>query len=146
LANAQTFKLTGRITDAKREPVAFANVQVKELQSGTTTKQDGTYTLLLEEGKYDIIYSIVGYKSQVVTLSITKDYLQNVILEEDKALLENVTIKTKYKDRAVELIKNVIRRKDRLVAAACHGPVRYILKLFNKVLHQTKNQKLRKVL
>ncbi|HLL42446.1 MAG TPA: carboxypeptidase-like regulatory domain-containing protein, partial [Segetibacter sp.] len=144
MANAQTFKLTGRITDANREPVAFANVQVKELQSGTTTKQDGTYTLLLEEGKYDIIYSIVGYKSQVVTLSITKDYLQNIILEEDKALLENVTIKTKYKDRAVELIKNVIRRKDRLVAAALPWTCKVYIKAFQQGSSPDKKSKAKK--
>ncbi len=118
LAQAQTFKLTGRITDASREPVAFVSVQVKERQNGTTTKENGTYALTLEEGKYDIIYSIVGYKQQVVTLAITKDYVQNIILEEDKALLENVTIKSKYKDGAADIIRNVIRRKDSLVAAA----------------------------
>ncbi|MEJ7681888.1 MAG: carboxypeptidase-like regulatory domain-containing protein [Segetibacter sp.] len=110
LAQAQTFKLTGRITNASREPVAFVSVQVKEWQSGTTTKEDGTYTLTLEEGKYDIIYSIVGYKPQVVTLAITKDYVQNIILEEDKALLQNVTIKAKYKDGAADIIRNVISR------------------------------------
>lgn len=131
-ALAQTFKLTGRITDANREPVAFVNVQVKELQSGTTTKQDGSYILMLEEGKYDIIYSIVGYKSQKVTLSITRDYLQNIILEENKAFLENVTIKTKYKDRAAEIIRNVIRQKESLVAA----PGQWSCKVYIKALQK----------
>jgi hypothetical protein len=115
--HAQTFTLTGRITNAAREPIAFVSVQAKEMHSGTTTKEDGTYTLRLEEGKYDIIYTIVGYKKQILTLVVTKDYIQDVILEEDKALLENVTIKSKYKDGATELIRNVIRRKDSLVAS-----------------------------
>jgi hypothetical protein len=144
LAHAQTFKLTGRITDANRQPVAFVNVQVKELQNGTTTKHDGTYALVLEEGKYDIIYSIVGYKSQVVTLSITKDYSQDIILEEDKALLENVTIKTKYKDRALELIRNVIRRKDRLVAAAVPWTCKVYIKAFQQGSSPNKKSKSKK--
>ncbi|GEO08157.1 DUF5686 and carboxypeptidase regulatory-like domain-containing protein [Segetibacter aerophilus] len=115
--HAQQFKLTGTITNAAREPLAFVSVQVKELQSGTTTKEDGSYILLLEEGKYDIVYSIVGYKRQVLTVTITKNYTQNIILEEDKAQLEDVTIKTKYKDPATEVIKNIIRRKDSITAA-----------------------------
>ncbi|MBA2761255.1 MAG: carboxypeptidase-like regulatory domain-containing protein, partial [Segetibacter sp.] len=118
LANGQPFKVTGRITNALREPVAFVSVQVKELQSGTVSKEDGTYTLALEEGKYDIVFSIVGYKTQVVTLAITKDYVQNIILEEDRALLQNVTIKARYKDGAADIIRNVIRHKDSLLVAA----------------------------
>ncbi len=118
MAQAQTFKLTGRITNAAREPVAFVSVQVKELQSGTVTKENGIYTLSLEAGKYDIVYSIVGYKSQVVTLVITKDYVQDIILEEDLALLQKVTMKSKYKDGAVDIIRKVIRHKDSLMASA----------------------------
>lgn len=116
VVQSQPFKVTGRITNGAREPLAYASVQVKELQSGTTTKEDGSYTLLLEEGKYDIVYSIVGYKRQVLTVTITKNYVQDIILEEDKAQLEDVTIKVKYKDAATEVIKNVIRRKDSLMS------------------------------
>lgn len=117
LAKAQTFKVTGRVTNAAREPVAFVSVQVKERHSGTVTKEDGTYTLTVEEGKYDLIYSIIGYKPQVVPLVVTKNYIQNIILEEENAILQNVTIKTKYKDGAADLIRNVIRRKDSLAAS-----------------------------
>lgn len=113
----QTFKVTGRITNPAHEPVAFVSVQVKELQSGTVTKENGTYTLFLEEGKYDIIYSIVGYKTQLVTLVVSKDYVQDIVLEEDLAELQNITIKTKYKDGAVDIIRNVIRQKDNLQAS-----------------------------
>ena len=114
-AQSHPFTLSGKITNALREPVAFVSVQVKELQSGTTTKEDGTYTLQLEEGKYDLVYSMVGYKTQVVTLVITKDYAQDIILTEDKALMQDVTIRSKYKDGATDIIKGVIRHKDSLM-------------------------------
>lgn len=117
-AQAQSFKLTGKITNALREPVALVSIQIKELQSGTLTKEDGTYTIILEEGKYDVIYSIVGYKTQVITLLVTKDYRQNIILEQDTSLLQSVIIKGKYKDGAADIIRNVIRHKDSLQAAA----------------------------
>ncbi|HVG42954.1 MAG TPA: hypothetical protein VM888_15185, partial [Chitinophagaceae bacterium] len=39
---AQGFKVHGKITTSKMEPLAFVSVQVKELRSGTATKEDGT--------------------------------------------------------------------------------------------------------
>ena len=114
VAHPQTFKVTGKITNAMREPVAFVSVQVKGFQSGTVTKENGTYMLSLEEGKYDIIYSIVGYKPQVITLVLSKDYVQDIILEEEAMSLQEVTIKTRYKDGAADMIRHVIRHKDSL--------------------------------
>ena len=40
--------------------------------------------------------------------------MQNIIFEEDLAM-QNVTIKSKYKDAATDIIRNVIRNKDSLV-------------------------------
>src|ERR1041385_5851295 len=95
LCEAQMFKLTGRVTNAARVPVALASVEVKDLRIGTLTKDDGTYSLQLEEGKYDIFFSIVGYKTQVVTLVITRNYVQNIILEPDMSTLEGFTLKSR---------------------------------------------------
>lgn len=117
LAQSQTFKLTGTITNAARETVSLVSVQVKDWHTGTLSKDNGTYSLNLEEGKYDIIFSIVGYKSQVITLVIKKNYVQDIILETDLSSLENITIKGKYKDNAAEYIRNVIRHKDSVKAA-----------------------------
>jgi hypothetical protein len=117
LALAQTFKLTGTIRNALREPLPFVSVQVKGWQSGTLSDDVGKYTLNLEEGKYDIVYSIIGYKSQVVTIVIKRNYVQDILLEADQLALENVTVKARFKDNAVEIIKNVIRHKDSLQQA-----------------------------
>ena len=114
---AQTFKLTGIVTNAAREPVPFVSVQVKDWQSGTVTKENGKYSLDVEEGNYDIIYSIVGYKTQVVNLVIKKNYVQDIILEMDRSSLADVVVKAKYKDGAIDIIKNVIRHKDSLQEA-----------------------------
>ncbi len=144
LVNGQPFKVTGRITNALREPVAFVSVQVKELQSGTVSKEDGTYTLALEEGKYDIVFSIVGYKTQVVTVAITKDYMQNILLEEDHALLQNITVKTRYKDGAADIIRNVIRHKDSLVAAAGSWSCKVYIKAVQQDSSVSQKSKLKK--
>ena len=81
VATAQSIKVYGKITNAKGEPLAFASVQVKEYKQGNVTKEDGSYQLELEEGKYDLVVSMVGYKVQMLTVIIRKtDYQQDIIM------------------------------------------------------------------
>ncbi len=119
-ATAQSVKLYGKITNAKMEPLAFVSVQVKEYKQGTVTKEDGSYELELDEGKYDLVVTMVGYKAQVLSIIIRKVNLrQDIILEaSDATNLSEVTIKGKFKDKAEEYIRNVIRNKDAIEAAA----------------------------
>jgi Family of unknown function (DUF5686)/CarboxypepD_reg-like domain len=119
-AIAQSVKVQGKITNAKMEPLAFASVQVKEYRQGTVTKEDGNYELELEEGKYDLVISMVGYKVQVITIIVGKiNYQKDIIMEAaDAASLSEVTIRGKAKDKAEEYIRNVIRNKDATEAAA----------------------------
>ncbi len=86
------------------------------------SKEDGTYELRLEAGKYDLVVSMVGYKSQVITIVIQKaDYLQNIIMEPDGSKgLSEVVVKGKVRDRSEEIIRNVIHKKDSIQGAA--GP------------------------
>jgi len=119
LLHAQYFTVSGKITDNKLEPLALVTIQVKDMQTGVVTKEDGTYELKLEEGKYDLIITMLGYKTQIITLTVTKDYTQNIILEnEEMKNLSEVIVRGKSKDRSEEIIRNVIRNKENIMAAA----------------------------
>ena len=103
----------------KLEPLAYVSIQVKELQSGTVTTANGTYELELEEGKYDLVVSMIGYKTQTISLVVDKDYLQNIILaDEETKPLSEVVVKGKAKDRAEEIVRNVIRSKEKILEAS----------------------------
>jgi hypothetical protein len=129
----QYHKLSGKITNAKQEPLAFASVQVKEIKSGTITKEDGSYILELEEGKYDLIISLIGYKTQVITVIVRKtDMQRNIIMESAEASLSEVIIKGKNRDRAEEYIRNVIKNKDAIENAAGN----YSCKVYIKALQE----------
>ncbi|MEQ1675698.1 MAG: DUF5686 and carboxypeptidase regulatory-like domain-containing protein [Chitinophagaceae bacterium] len=119
-ATAQSVKIYGKVTNAKMEPLAFASVQVKEYKEGSVTKEDGSYELELEEGKYDLVFSMVGYKVQVITIIVgKKGYSKDIIMEAaDATNLSEVIIKGKNKDKAEEYIRNVVRGKDAIEAAA----------------------------
>jgi len=118
-AFSQYHKLYGKITNGKHEPLAFVSIQVKEMRSGTVTKEDGTYVLEMEEGKYDLVITLIGYKPQIITVIIRNDDQQkNIIMESAESDLSEVIVKGKNRDRAEEYIRNVIRNKDNIENAA----------------------------
>jgi hypothetical protein len=132
--NAQSFKVYGKVTNNKLEPLAFANIQLKEQQSGIMTKEDGSYEMNLEVGQYTMVISIIGYKTQVVNLLVNKDYEQNIILDEDTvtSTMEDVVIRFRVKDRSEEIMRNVIRNKDNITSAS---PA-YSAKVYIKAIQQ----------
>lgn len=116
-ATAQTFRVHGRVTNNKLEPLAFASIQLKEQQTGTTTKEDGSFELNLEVGQYNLVVSMIGYKTQVINIILNKDYTQNIILDENNAM-DEIVIRSKVRDRSEEIIRNVIRAKDEITKAS----------------------------
>lgn len=140
-SSAQFFKVHGKITNNKLEPLALVSVQVKELQTGTVTREDGTYELKLEEGKYDLVISMMGFKSQLVTIVVDRELVHNFIMEADEAKnLAEVTVRGKLRDRSEEYIRNVIRHKDELLAAA--GP--YSCTVYIKAVQEDSSVKKKK--
>jgi Family of unknown function (DUF5686)/CarboxypepD_reg-like domain len=117
--SGQSYRLTGKITNNKLEPLAFVSVNIKELQQGAITKEDGTYELKLDEGKYDIVITMIGFKPQVLTITLSgQNAVLNTILEPDETkTLGEVFVRGKNKDRAEEYIRNVIRNKEAILSA-----------------------------
>jgi hypothetical protein len=117
-SHAQSFRLYGKVTNSKMEPLAFVTIQLKEQGLGTTSKEDGSYALNLEVGQYNLVVSMIGYKTQIINIVVNKDYFLNIVLEEEEKSMDEFVVKVKLKDRAEEIIKNVIRNKDEIMAAS----------------------------
>ncbi|MES2891844.1 MAG: DUF5686 and carboxypeptidase regulatory-like domain-containing protein [Bacteroidota bacterium] len=116
-AMAQEFNFSGKITNSRLEPLAYATINLKETQTGTVTDNNGNFKLQVEAGKYDVVVGMVGYKSQLLTIVVTKAYNLNLILEEEKVrMLGEVQVVGKRKDNAEEIVKNVIRNKEKVLA------------------------------
>lgn len=127
---AQNFILYGKVTNTRLEPLSLVSLQIKNSSGGTVTKTDGTYALRVSTGASELVITMVGYKTQVLPIAIKGDYEQNIILEEEAQSLGEVVIKAKLKDRAEEVIRNLIRNKDNILAA----PGAYSCKLYIKAI------------
>jgi hypothetical protein len=117
-SHAQTFTVFGKVANSKMEPLAFASIQLKELGIGTTTKEDGSFAMNVEVGQYNLVVSMIGYKTQIINIVVNKDYPLNIILEDEQRNMDEVVVRVKLRDRAEEIIKNVIRNKDAIMNAS----------------------------
>lgn len=104
--------LQGKLVDEKGEPLPFASVYFKGSTIGTSTNLQGDFELPNNE-KYDIlVFSAVGYSK------VEED--KNTFLGEGKTLtipsqavtLKAFEVKKRKRDRAYEIMKNAISRRD----------------------------------
>lgn len=124
--------LHGKIINSKQEPLAFASIEIKEIKLGTVTKEDGTWSLDIEEGKYDLVITLVGYKPQVITVVVNKQGTEQNVIMELAASSDLSEVIVRGRDRAEEYIRNVIRNKDAVENAA--GP--YSCQVYIKALQE----------
>jgi TonB-linked SusC/RagA family outer membrane protein len=100
---AQQRTVTGKITspeDASGLP--GVNVLVQGTTTGTTTDLDGNYSLTVPADATTLVYSFVGYKSQVVVIGNRS--VIDVSLEEDIAALEEVVVTALGIERSKEAL------------------------------------------
>lgn len=122
-AQSQGFRVNGRVLAENGDSIGFASIRVKELRTGVTSQADGGYQIVLNKGTYHLQVSIVGFKSREVIIDVQGDLMQNIILEQESKYLSEVIVSAKLRDRAEDIMRQVIRRKDSIQSAA--GPHAY---------------------
>lgn len=86
LGLAQSVHVNGKVLDGafEKQPLAFANVKVKDLDISVETDIDGSYELSLLKGSYTLIVDFIGYESieiEGVVVSDSNVNLAPVLLE-----------------------------------------------------------------
>ncbi len=83
--------LSGRVTNAKKEPLEGVSVTVKGSRTGTTTDTDGRFQLSVPSAKnVELVFSFVGYHAQ--TIKVAGQTVFDVVLEQSIAGLEDVVV------------------------------------------------------
>jgi hypothetical protein len=115
-AQAQVVRVYGKITNNKFEALPNASIHLKTSSVGTLSKEDGSYELFISKGTYEIVVSMLGYKTRSLPMVVNEETLQNIILEDDeeKSTLSEVVIKVKLKDRADEIMEKLVENKSKI--------------------------------
>ncbi len=87
LAQGKTFN--GIILDSgKKEPIPSANVQIKDSTLGTSSDDDGKFSIDLENmSEFQLLISVIGYEDTTITISdvkpdsLTEFYLNPTVIE-----------------------------------------------------------------
>ena len=87
-------KISGSVKDNKGKPVTGASISLKDSYDGATSDSTGRFFFVTEEkGKFAILITAVGYKSNEQNIDITgADIVLNISLKEEVSELKAVLI------------------------------------------------------
>lgn len=87
---AQSLTVTGKVTDARQEPVIGASVLVEGTTNGTITDFDGNFKLNKVPSKAHLMISYIGYKSEKV--AVNGKTIVNIVLHENSETLDEIVV------------------------------------------------------
>ncbi len=106
ISSAQTFSISGLVTDSLNNPLPRANVIIIGSDIGTSTNLDGEYIIEnLSPGDYNLQFSVIGYESQKIKIKlIDRSISVDIVLNEKPVESEQVVVTAgKYEQKISEL-------------------------------------------
>lgn len=86
---AQSRQVSGKVTDEKGNPVPGASISIKEMKIGTTTKEDGTFSISVPDNAKTLVVSGVGFGERKMQIG---NGIISVVLEKDDKKLDEVVV------------------------------------------------------
>ncbi|MBX7047150.1 MAG: DUF5686 and carboxypeptidase regulatory-like domain-containing protein [Ignavibacteria bacterium] len=110
-AFSQTYKVSGRIADAKNNKgLEYATIKIADSTYGTISDKEGNYFVNLAPGKYSIIYSYIGYKTETEEIEVyNEDVKKDIYMNTSGVFTEQIEVLGE--DPAYEIIRKVIKTK-----------------------------------
>ncbi len=108
------YKIYGTVRDAETgKGLMITNITVKGTTKGTTTDREGRYNLFLPPGRYELLFSYMGYSSVREAVEITdKNVELDVRLQPVVLKFPPITV-TPGENPALRIIKKAIENKKR---------------------------------
>jgi len=115
---AQSILVRGVVTDkATKETLPYVSVLIPGTTIGTTTDDEGHYSIKIEGNHTKLRFGYIGYITVEKEVSLGEDQIINVQMEVDAKMLDEVVVTSKkgrYRNKdnpAVQLIRKVIAHK-----------------------------------
>jgi len=73
-AFSQSFKIFGKVIDStNKSPIIGSTIRVLDLNRGAYSRENGDFSLRLEQGNYKLMVSYTGYESYTFNINLDKD-------------------------------------------------------------------------
>jgi len=111
--------ISGHVYSMDNEPLPYANIYIRELQTGTITDENGYYYMALTTGgEFQIAVSSLGYETLDMLIVVTDEDLKKTLFLKTSSLqLEEVIVRASRRDPAYAIIQNAIDNKKKYLRA-----------------------------
>ncbi|WP_456462487.1 carboxypeptidase-like regulatory domain-containing protein, partial [Lutibacter sp.] len=93
---AQSYQVTGTVTDSNSQPLPGVSVTIEGTSRGTTTDFDGKFSIKVESSE-NLIFSYVGFNEKKLQMDGTKTF--NIVLVSGVSLNEVVVVGSRNPNR-----------------------------------------------
>lgn len=92
--SAQNVEISGSVieNDNVNTPIYGASIWYEQGETGTVTALNGKFKLRVQQGSVALRISYIGYKTQEISLFVTKDTTLTVVIESDIAALDEIVV------------------------------------------------------
>ncbi len=103
--------IRGKVYNTDQEPLPFATIYIKQLGTGTSTNEDGSYEIQLAPGTYELVFQHLGYASAVKQVTIGSTMKQmDVAMPLQTIQLKEVQIRAGKEDPAYTIMRKAIAK------------------------------------
>ena len=103
--------INGTIRDEQGDPLPFATIYIKELQTGTTTNEEAYFELPLAPGFYTLVFQHLGYGSITRKVQVENVFQQvEVRLSPQAMVLKAINIRAGKEDPAYTIMRKAIAK------------------------------------
>ncbi len=100
------FTISGYVKEkATGESLPGAAIFIKEVSKGTTTNSYGFYSITLPEANYTVLYSFIGFLTDVQPINLQKDVRLNISLSTKAVETKEVVISAEREDKNIESVQ-----------------------------------------
>ncbi len=115
LSTTVSAQIVGNITNTAGEPLSYVTIYLQKSYSGTSSNDDGDYSLTLPKtqkyNEYKISFKALGYKTVSYNIAPTSfPYVLNVVLEEETTALDEVVLSSE-EDPAYRIIRKTVEKQ-----------------------------------
>jgi hypothetical protein len=109
--HAQKGGVRGIIKADDGSALSFATIFVKQLGTGTTANEEGSYEILLKPGRYDLVFQHLGRKTEVRVIEVKDGFVTlNITLINQDIVLQEITIDAGTEDPAYTIMRKAIAK------------------------------------
>jgi TonB-dependent starch-binding outer membrane protein SusC len=86
-------KISGVVTDSlNKELLAGTTIYIQEKKTGIISSPDGSYVFKLEPGTYTLVFTFIGYKSEIRTIDLEDDMELNITMSSTTDYIDEVKV------------------------------------------------------